>query len=52
MSGAILPLPITPSWRGAQWKHRDTFTLTLNFVLWEVWTRKFYSHGDRRTGGV
>jgi len=26
--GAILPLPPTPSWRGAQLKHRDNFTFT------------------------
>jgi len=26
MRGAITPLPNTPSWRGAQLKHRDTFT--------------------------
>jgi hypothetical protein len=26
MSGAIPPLPNTPSWRGAQLKHRDNFT--------------------------
>jgi hypothetical protein len=29
MSGAIPPLPNTPSWRGAQLKHRDSFTFTL-----------------------
>jgi len=29
MSGAILPLPNTPSWRGAQFKkHRDSLILT------------------------
>jgi hypothetical protein len=37
MSGAIPPFPNTPSWRGAQLKHRDsftfTFTLGLNIVL-------------------
>jgi hypothetical protein len=27
MSGAVSPLPNTPSWRGAQLKHRDNFTL-------------------------
>jgi hypothetical protein len=27
--GAIPPLPNTPSWRGAQLKHRDNFTLGL-----------------------
>jgi hypothetical protein len=29
MSGAIPPLPNTPSWRFAQLKHRDNFTFTL-----------------------
>jgi hypothetical protein len=32
MSGAIPPLlntPSTPSWRGAQLKHRDNFTLSI-----------------------
>jgi len=28
MSGAISPFPNTPSWRGAQLKHRDNFTFT------------------------
>jgi hypothetical protein len=28
MSRAIPPLPNTPSWRGAQLKHRDNFTFT------------------------
>jgi hypothetical protein len=28
MSGAISPLPNTPSWRGAWLKHRDDFTFT------------------------
>jgi hypothetical protein len=29
MSGAIPPLPNTPSWRGVQLKHRDNFTFYL-----------------------
>jgi hypothetical protein len=29
MSGAIPPLPSTPSWVDAQLKHRDIFTFTL-----------------------
>jgi hypothetical protein len=29
MGGAIPPLPNTPSWRGAQLKHRDNFTFLL-----------------------
>jgi hypothetical protein len=28
MRGAIPPLPNTHSWRGAQLKHRDSFTFT------------------------
>jgi hypothetical protein len=28
MSGDVSPLPNTPSWRGAQLKHRDNFTFT------------------------
>jgi hypothetical protein len=31
VSGAIPPLPNTPSWRRAQLKHRDNFTFTLCF---------------------
>jgi hypothetical protein len=34
MSGAIPPLPNTTSWRGAQLKHRDNFTIY--FTLWYV----------------
>jgi hypothetical protein len=33
MSGATSPLSYTPSWRGAQLKHRDAFTFTLLFLL-------------------
>jgi hypothetical protein len=33
MRGAILPLPNTPSWSGAQLKHRDNFTFTLVMIL-------------------
>jgi hypothetical protein len=31
MSGAIPPLPNTPSWHGAQLKHRDNFTFYLGW---------------------
>jgi hypothetical protein len=31
MREAILPLPNTPSWHGAQLKHKDNFTFTLGF---------------------
>jgi hypothetical protein len=35
-SGAVPPLPNTPSWHGAQLKHRGnfTFTLTVTLFLW------------------
>jgi hypothetical protein len=33
MSGAIPPLPNTPSRRGAQLKHRDKFTFTFYYFL-------------------
>jgi hypothetical protein len=36
MSGAIPPLPNTPSWRGAHLKHSDNFTLSLPLV--DMWT--------------
>jgi len=39
MSGAILPLPNTPSWLGAQLqrKHRDNFTLPYSAVSVNKW---------------
>jgi hypothetical protein len=39
MSAAIPPLPNTPSWHGAELKHRDNFTFILNH-LHEVVRRK------------
>jgi hypothetical protein len=33
MSGAIPPLSNTPSWHGAQLKHKDNFTFTLSLFL-------------------
>jgi hypothetical protein len=41
MSGAIPPLPNTPSWRGAQLKHRDNFTFTFKHIYFELtpWSR-------------
>jgi hypothetical protein len=33
MRGAILPLPNTPSWRGAHLNHRDNFTFTFTFTF-------------------
>jgi hypothetical protein len=32
MSGAVAPLPNTPSWRSAQLKHRDNFTLPSHYL--------------------
>jgi hypothetical protein len=32
MHGDITPLPSTPSWRGAQLKHRDNFTFSFFIV--------------------
>jgi len=60
MSGAIPPLPDTPSWRGAQLKHSGNFSFTFinrNWTLIEApvlvngeekfhsWTRHFW-HWD------
>jgi len=33
MSGLTLHSPNTPSWRGAQLKHRDNFTFTLDKLV-------------------
>jgi len=33
MSGAIPPLPNTPSWSDAQLKHRDNFTFSFAVTL-------------------
>jgi hypothetical protein len=33
MRGAIPPFPTTPSWRGDQLKHRDTFIFYYHFNL-------------------
>jgi hypothetical protein len=35
MCGAIPPLPITPSWRGAQLKHKDDLIFTFTFTLFQ-----------------
>jgi hypothetical protein len=46
MRGAILPLPNTPSWSGAQLKrkHNDNFTFTLSYY--------FKSKRMRREGNI
>jgi hypothetical protein len=33
MRGAVRSLPNTPSWRGAQLKHRDNFTFPFTFTF-------------------
>jgi hypothetical protein len=38
MSGAILPFPNTPSWHGAQLKHRDNFTFNFTFTFTRPWS--------------
>jgi hypothetical protein len=49
MRGAIPPLPNTPSWCGAQLKHRDNFTFT--FALYMKWDliQTDYNIGERET---
>jgi hypothetical protein len=37
MSGAILTLPNTPSWRGAQLKPKDNFTFTFTTIDHQPW---------------
>jgi len=36
MRGATSPLPNTPSWRGAQLKHRDNFYFYFYFIHFET----------------
>jgi hypothetical protein len=36
MSGAITSLSSTPSWRGAELKHRDNFTFTYLLASHEI----------------
>jgi len=43
MCGAIPPLPIMRSFRGAQLKHKNIFTLTFNTWTWVV----SYNIGER-----
>jgi hypothetical protein len=43
MLSAVPPLPNTPSWRGAQLKHRDYITFTLNRKSCNCWWRHFRS---------
>jgi hypothetical protein len=39
MGGAVLPLPNTPSWHGAQGEHRDNFTFLPFTPSGNVWIR-------------
>jgi hypothetical protein len=43
MSGAIPPLPNTPSRRGAQLKHRANFVIELSCMVFEVGNPKYLS---------
>jgi hypothetical protein len=53
MSGAIPPLPNTPSWRRAQLKHRDNFTLHNYIKIYNIIQnhipRKTFFPSSRRT---
>jgi hypothetical protein len=40
--GAIPPLPNTPSWRGAQLKHRDNFTFTSECFDYTAYTHSTF----------
>jgi hypothetical protein len=46
--GAVTHLPNTPSWRGAQLKHRDTFAFTYTFTL--LMTQSGSNHAFREPG--
>jgi hypothetical protein len=47
MRGAIPPLPNTPSWRGAQLKHRDNFTLPIGFDAHLLQIKTNYCEGKQ-----
>jgi hypothetical protein len=47
MRGAISPFPNTPSWRGAQLKHRDKFTFYLYTPLW-IWNEEWLKEAGTR----
>jgi len=44
MRGAIPAYPNTPSWRGAQLKHRDNFTFTFSVKRLTVASPGLYKH--------
>jgi hypothetical protein len=47
MSGAIPSLPNTPSWHGAQLKHRDNFTFYILIIAhFNAAVFSFTCHGD------
>jgi hypothetical protein len=51
MCGVIPPLPNTLSWRGAQLKHRGTFTCSINVKLIKVaigWTRNLVRRNKKQ----
>jgi len=49
MGGAVPPLPDTPSWRGAQLKHRDNLPLSFkrNFI-WTLFSHVMYENTGRK----
>jgi hypothetical protein len=57
MSGAIPPLPHTPSWHGVQLKHRDNFTFYLYHTYLHHWRhgtkcRELPLDGNRSKGAA
>jgi hypothetical protein len=48
MRGAILPLLITPSWRGEQLKHRDNFTFTFTLIFTSTTIFNYRFSGDNK----
>jgi hypothetical protein len=56
MSGAIPPLPNTPSWCGAQLKHRDNFTFPFTLFSLSIFVlilgRETKFHGHKVTGKI
>jgi hypothetical protein len=47
MSGTIPPLPNTPSWHGAQLKHRDNFIFTFTYNFYARLTGQNYKYPNR-----
>jgi hypothetical protein len=47
MSGTILPLPNTPSWSGAQLKHRDNLIIIIIIIIITIIIKHFVSIVER-----